>query len=85
LIERGVLSLWVYSGEAFRSYNYRRQFRHMFPGLDFKEAVEYDYFKTSDHLFSDAVSRERLLRRVCEWMVRRFPAAAGGARHPSGA
>ncbi|NQU41037.1 MAG: hypothetical protein HQ523_13885 [Lentisphaerae bacterium] len=68
LVQRGTRSLWIYSGEELALYNYREQFRDMFAGIEFNDTVEVDYFKESDHLFSDAASRERLLNRVCLWM-----------------
>jgi pimeloyl-ACP methyl ester carboxylesterase len=72
LLERGVESLYIYSG-GYKLYNYTSQFFDDFPNARHNPRVEVEYFKDADHTYMLLADRERLLSRLERWMTSRFP------------
>ena len=78
LLERGVQSLYIYSG-GYKWYNYTRQFFDDFPNVRHNARVEVEYFRDADHTYLLLADRERLINRIETWLISRFP-----GRSPSG-
>jgi pimeloyl-ACP methyl ester carboxylesterase len=77
LLQRGVDHLLVYSGGVREHYfNYRGQFKEMFPRLDPCGRLEVEYFPDADHVYTLLSDRERLIRRICQWAEQRYPATS---------
>jgi len=77
LLNRGVQSLYIYSG-GYKLYNYTRQFFDDFPNVRHNPGIEVEYFKEADHTYMLLADRDRLIDRVEAWMTSRFP--IGSAR-----
>jgi pimeloyl-ACP methyl ester carboxylesterase len=72
LLDRGVQSLYIYSG-GYKLYNYTRQFFDDFPNVRNNPGVEIEYFQDADHTYMLLADRDRLIDRVETWMTTRFP------------
>jgi pimeloyl-ACP methyl ester carboxylesterase len=72
LLQRGVQSLFVYTGGIADMYfNHRRQFAEMFGNLDpAGTRLQVDYLDKADHLFSAHADRQLLFQRVETWLAR---------------
>lgn len=67
LAARGVRLHFIYSAGMPRYYNYARQFRDSFRGVDFKGMVTSEFFAGADHTFTDLRNREALVTAVVRW------------------
>lgn len=67
-VESGLKMLTILTDGQPRQHNYRRQIFDAFPRVKFGNLLTVDYFAEADHVFSDAVHRERLFRRIEEWL-----------------
>ena len=81
VVERGTRLLYVYSGEVHTYYNYKEQFRDMFPGLDSGGMIQYEYLRDADHIFSHLPSRMALMDLILTWVRNGFlPSGNDGGR-----
>lgn len=82
LLDRGVHSLYLYSG-GYKLYNYTRQFFDDFPNVRHNRHVEVEYFKDADHTYLLLADRERLIDRVEQWLTSRFPFSSAAEVQPA--
>jgi len=68
LIRRQTKMLYIFSGGLEWRYNHRRQLFRAFPGLDWSQCVELEYYGDADHTFSRVDHQHRLIDRVCGWL-----------------
>lgn len=83
MVERQAGLLFVFTGGVEPHYNYAGQFHDMFR-RDFRDQVSIEFMPRADHVFFNAVERERLLKRLVSWIpaVAQRPAAAGASSSP---
>jgi hypothetical protein len=73
LVDRGARMLYIYTGGVAQEYyNYGGQFWDMFHDLDARGRIAVEYFPDSDHTFTHAADRGKLLNAVGNWL-RNFP------------
>ncbi|HUE16686.1 MAG TPA: alpha/beta fold hydrolase [Planctomycetaceae bacterium] len=82
LLDRGVQSLYIYSG-GYKWYNYTRQFFDDFPNVRHNPRVEVEYFRDADHTYLLLADRERLIDRIETWLVSRFPRRSASEFQPA--
>lgn len=64
---RGVPLVCVFTGGLEGQHNYRTQILDAFPGVRFGSLLRLEYYPDSDHTFSSARNRARLIGLLCEW------------------
>jgi len=69
LVGRGVALLQVFTGGLEERYNYRSQFLHSFPGVDFGDRLTLEFFSDADHTFTSFGGQTSLVRAVRRWSV----------------
>ncbi|HTL11525.1 MAG TPA: alpha/beta fold hydrolase [Bdellovibrionota bacterium] len=74
LIKRGMSFLFLYTSGVPEYFNHAGQFWGMMPKLKQDKTLQVDYYGRTDHTYSLHEDRERLLERITNWMVDRFPA-----------
>jgi pimeloyl-ACP methyl ester carboxylesterase len=67
-VQRGLKLLMVLTDGQPRQHNYRRQVFDAFPRVKFGNLLALEYFTEVDHLFSDEMHRDRLFRRIENWL-----------------
>ena len=67
IVARGVPTLAIFTGGLEGQHNYRSQILHALPGLDFEDRLQLEYFADSDHTFSNAANRQRMIDLVTRW------------------
>lgn len=78
LVDRGARMLYVYTGGVSQEYyNYGGQFWDMFRELEPRGRIAVEYFPESDHTFTHAGDRGKMLNTVANWMRVNFQGAAG--------
>jgi dienelactone hydrolase len=73
LLERGVKSLWLYTGGVPELFAGGAQFKQMFGDIVGFERLDYRFFNDVEHTFPFKDDRSRLRRAVVEWIRSRFP------------
>lgn len=71
IIDRGTRLLLVFSGSV-DTFNYRSQFAHSFPGVNFRDRVTVEYYPEADHTFTRRSHQELLTNTVLGWVERAF-------------
>lgn len=80
VVARDARLLCIFTAGLEAQYNYRNQFFHLFPRLDFHDCLTFDYYADSDHTFSRIGLRQRLAAQVVSWVTESdFPAVGDGA------
>jgi pimeloyl-ACP methyl ester carboxylesterase len=74
MVERGTKLLFIYSG-GDTNYAYRDQLFDFTGAADLAHKIELEFYENADHTFFLVRDRERVMQRVCEWLVAQF----GGA------
>lgn len=74
LVEKRVEMLVVFT--ARWHYNYLNQFRDAFPGIDFGDLLQLEFFPKSDHTFTPLLERRKLVEKIRDWSVSRLLANA---------
>lgn len=69
LLDRGVDIRLIYSGEAFDTYNYDRQFHDAFEGLGIADRVTAEFLSDMDHVATSMAAQAELVRRIESWMT----------------
>ncbi|QYZ65452.1 MAG: hypothetical protein OI74_16440 [Gammaproteobacteria bacterium (ex Lamellibrachia satsuma)] len=67
LISRDVSLMMVFAGSNSQ-YNYPTQFCESFPGLEFSDRLQVEYFAKGDHNFSLGSDRENLVNLIGAWI-----------------
>lgn len=68
--ERGMMWLYVYTGEVADIYNYADQFFDMLPGLLRREQIEAVFMQDADHTLSSIADRRAFTDLVLDWVAR---------------
>jgi len=66
-VDRGIQILAVFTGESTRQ-TYRDQMTDAFPSVVFGKQLQLEFFQDSDHTFTFANDRSKLIRLVLEWI-----------------
>ena len=75
MVERGVPMHFVYTGGMHESFNHKRQFKAMFPGIDFKGKVTLDYYPRLRHTQPLEADRRLVIGSITGALLARAPAA----------
>lgn len=67
VLDRGVELQYIFSGGLER-FNHRKQLYRAYPGLDLQRRVRFEYFRRSDHTFSDRRQQDQLIAAVRDWV-----------------
>ena len=82
VLRRGVQLLCLFTGGLEEQHNYREQILDALPGVEFGSLLRLEYFGDSDHTFSSARNRARMIGLLTEWFsVVTFPDAARAPRY----
>jgi pimeloyl-ACP methyl ester carboxylesterase len=91
LVSRDARVLMLFTAGLQERCNYREQFFDAFPGLDFGECVQVEYFADADHTFSRECMQVRLEQVLLSWYrtrlveaLRRQPGAAAASMRATG-
>ena len=68
LVDRRVVTHFVYSGTVIEFYSYAAQFRHAFGRERFFSAVRCDFCPDVDHTFASLESQQRMIGLVLDWI-----------------
>lgn len=68
LSERGVQSLYIYTGGAGLYFNYEQQNEDAFKGESFQKDVKTVYFPQASHSFMLQQDRSMLIESICDWL-----------------
>jgi len=68
LVDRGVRILALYTGSWDDQYNYRTQFFHMYPGVDFGTLLDLRFMPEAVHVLPDPEMQARVIDLVDEWI-----------------
>jgi pimeloyl-ACP methyl ester carboxylesterase len=80
---RDVQILCLFSAGLEKQHNYRTQILDALPGAQFGSLLRLEYFADSDHTFSSARNRARMIDLLCDWFATvTFPAASHAPRLP---
>ena len=73
----------VYTGGIGEYFNYAGQLQDSLPQIDLRSGVIVEHWPESDHLLTVHADRNRLIRRVIDWLDglqrRRIPGAEAGS------
>ena len=67
LLNRNAELFFCYTGGVMDYFNYKNQFRDMFPSLEFNDKLALHYLPYSDHLSILQYDREILIKLIVEW------------------
>ncbi len=76
MVERGTKLLFIYSG-GDTNYSYRNQLFDFTASADLAGKIDLEFYENADHTFFLVRDRERVMRRVSDWLVQHFAAGAG--------
>jgi hypothetical protein len=71
-INRGMRFLIIYSGGVTEYYNDPRQFKEMFPELDFNGRLRLEHFMDSDHMYTVWEDRIKVSNAIRDWISGTF-------------
>ncbi len=70
LVDHGVEILFIYTNGVSNAFNHPKQFRAMFPDLDWKDKIQVEYLPEINHMCTSLEHRERLQELIRCWMMR---------------
>jgi dienelactone hydrolase len=70
-VTRNMQMLYIYTGD-WNSYSYKKQFWHMFKGVDFKQNLQVEYFADVDHTYMLLKDRDKLIKTICIWLKLKY-------------
>jgi pimeloyl-ACP methyl ester carboxylesterase len=74
MVERGTKLLFIYSG-GDTNYAYRQQLFDFTDTADLAHKIDLEFYENADHTFFLVRDRERVMRRVSEWLLEKFASA----------
>ena len=68
MADRGCRQLHLFTVSTDYTYNYSRQFWHMYPGLKGAHGVTTERYPSVDHTLSMVAMQQLFIDRICRWM-----------------